>query len=93
MKILMISPSSGGIDVYVNRLSAILRKHKIKVDINGSTEDESAFDEVKKKWLTSKNVQRIVSRIAKDVVDSSYLVRPGARNGKRQTADPHDQYF
>lgn len=64
MKMLMISPSSGGIDVYVNRLIETLRKHDILIDIEGSTKNESAFDEVKKQWHSSDKVQKMVLEMA-----------------------------
>ncbi|KKT39489.1 MAG: hypothetical protein UW29_C0013G0005 [Candidatus Collierbacteria bacterium GW2011_GWC2_44_13] len=72
MKILMISPSSGGIDVYVNRLSEILREHNILVDIDGSTKEESAFDVAKREWLSSDRVKEIVSKIASRIDFDKY---------------------
>lgn len=72
MKILMISPSSGGIDIYVNRLSEVLRKHDILVDIAGSTKGDSAFDEVKREWLSSNRVKEIVSEIASRIDFDKY---------------------
>lgn len=68
----MISPSSGGIDVYVKRLSEVLRKHNILVDIAGSTKEESAFDEVERKWLSSNKVQEIVTEIVSRIDFDKY---------------------
>lgn len=72
MKILMISPSSGGIDVYVNRLSELLRKNYILVEIEGSTKEESPFDEEKREWLSSDRVREIVSKIASRIDFDKY---------------------
>lgn len=68
----MISPSSGGIDVYVNRLSEILRRHNILVDMEGSNKGETAFDEVKREWLSSDRVKEIVSGISSRIDFDKY---------------------
>ena len=68
----MISPSSGGIDVYVNRLSETLRKHNILVDIEGSTKEEPAFDITNREWLSSDRVKEIVSKIASRIDFDKY---------------------
>jgi hypothetical protein len=72
MRILMISPPSGGIDIYVDTLSAEIRKHGVIVDIDGSRGDETAYDVIKKAWLSSSGVKQSVHDLAARISFEGY---------------------
>lgn len=57
MKVLMIAPPSGGIDVYVQYLATELRRLGLDVTIKGSTEEDQAFDIVSRTWKSSEWVK------------------------------------
>lgn len=73
-KVLMVSPPSGGIDVYVNRLTESLRGLGVVVDIAGSREEESPFDETNERWRSSQAVIDTVYEIASRINFENYDV-------------------
>lgn len=72
MKVLMISPFTGGIDVYVDSLANGLRRLGVNVDVAGSVPDEKAYDVERKKWKTSDEVKLMVEGIADRIDFESY---------------------
>jgi len=72
MKILMIAPYSGGIDVYVNSLVKELRSLGAIVDIMGGTSHESAYDVSVKSWKSSEEVKRLVENITNRINFDEY---------------------
>lgn len=73
MKILMISPAIGGIDVYVNALSNELRKiPNVEVDIKGGRENQTAYDQEKRDWKSSAEVKAMVKEISDSIEFDNY---------------------
>ena len=73
MKILMISPAIGGIDVYVNALSKELRKiPNVVVDIKGGNKNQTAYDQEKKGWKTSTQVKEMIIEISDSIKFDNY---------------------
>jgi len=72
MKVLMIAPPSGGIDVYVNVISNKLRDFGYLVDINGSQKGESAYNVETKSWKTAQEVKELVEKVVNRIDFSKY---------------------
>jgi len=72
MKVLMIAPYSGGIDVYVKCLSQKLRTKGILVEIAGSKKGEEAYDSKVGKWKTSAEVKKMVKQIVDRICFANY---------------------
>ncbi|MCB0331571.1 MAG: hypothetical protein KDD70_17995, partial [Bdellovibrionales bacterium] len=62
MKILMIGPQRGGIDVYVRRLTEALNLRGHEVSYRGIEPSEGAFDIQKMSWRSSDYVKDVVHR-------------------------------
>lgn len=74
MKILMVCPYSGGIDVYVNALAKEIRETGHVVDVMGSISGESAYDVDKKAWKSSEEVVKMVNDIKNRIPFGNYDV-------------------
>lgn len=72
MKVLMIAPPSGGIDVYVNSISDQLRKFGYSVDTAGSKKNEIAYDVEKMTWKSAVEVKNIVEKIVQRINFKTY---------------------
>ncbi len=73
MRILMIAPYTGGIDVYVSSLAKMLKsKFDTNIEVMGGGQRDSAYDINKKGWRSSKDVQRIARNIAERIPFSSF---------------------
>ena len=74
MKILMITPPTGGIDVYVSRLAQEMQRLGYEVDLLGCQRNEMAYDIDNKKWRTSQEAKSLVKRVIHQVDFASYDV-------------------
>lgn len=67
MKILMVAPYTGGIDVYVLSLVREMKKMGHEVYISGSIEGESAYNKEMRSFKTANEVLQIVEGITKRI--------------------------
>lgn len=67
MKVLIIAPHTGGIDIYTKSLSDKLKSLGVDVEIGGGSNTESAYDASTKKWKSSEEVKNIVNKIAQRI--------------------------
>lgn len=73
MKVLIISPTIGGIDVYVNALAKELSIiPDVKVDVKGGKKSEAAYDVAKNEWRSSSDVKQILSKVANRINFNKY---------------------
>ncbi len=72
MKILMIHPSQGGIDLYVKTLAQELQFLGVDVDLKHTPKSAWPYNPKTKSWNTSKYVQNKVINFAKSIDFSKY---------------------
>lgn len=68
----MIAPYTGGIDLYVSTLCKEIRKLGNEVEISGSIEGETAFDNIKKQFKSPQQVLDIANKIAERIEFGKY---------------------
>ncbi len=72
MKILMVAPYIGGIDVYVNSFVPKIKKMGHTVDVVGSVEGENSYNSETHSWKSYKEVVQIARNIYERINFSSY---------------------
>jgi len=79
MRILMISPSSGGIDTYVESLKSALERagdNEVMIDgirqMDGAKQNEALFNYKTNKWMSSSQVKKIAENAARRIKFEKY---------------------